>query len=205
MKSKVKIKNTALLVIDIINSCSHLDCEIPKWGISFSKIRKMIPKLQEFIKKYKTMGGQVVYINCVPWKKEFLAKNIVELYKDPRCKYYTDDDTGFSEKFFFEIDPNDPVFTKNSYDAFTNDKLNQFLKKKNIQHLLVSGIFSDGCVDSTIKGGFSKGYNFFILKDLVETTDVKIRQGLQKLLKEFTWPIMFGKTIESKKISSFIE
>jgi len=69
----------------------------------------------------------------------------------------------------------------------------------------VSGVFSDGCVDATVKGGFSKGYNFLILKDLVETTDVKIRQDLQKLLKEYTWPAMFGKTIESKNISSFIE
>ncbi len=62
----------------------------------------------------------------------------MELYKDPNCRYYSNDKTGFSEKFYG-------------------------------------------------------------LKDLIETTDVKIRQDLQKLLKKYTWPVMFGKTINSEE------
>ena len=86
---EVNKKNTALIVIDIINSCCHEKCEIKKWKVMFNKIRKMAPKLVNFIHIYKEkFGGKIIYINCVPWKKEFLAKNIVELYKDPKCKYY---------------------------------------------------------------------------------------------------------------------
>jgi nicotinamidase-related amidase len=54
-------------------------------------------------------------------------------------------------------------------------------------------------VHSTIDHGFALGYKFIILKDLVETTDVKTRQDIQKLLKEYTWPIMFGRTINSNE------
>ena len=203
---KITIKETAFLVIDITNGCCHPKCEIKKWNISFNKIRKMIPALKKFISQYRNAGGQVIFINCTPWKKEFLAKNIVELYKDQKCKYYSSDESSFSEKFF-ELEPQkkDFIVTKNTYDAFTNPKLDKFLKKQKIKYVAVAGVFGDECVESTIQGGFSAGYNFIILKNLIETTDVEIRQKLQKLLKEFTWPTMFGKTINSKNFFDFVE
>lgn len=206
MSSKIKIKETALLVIDVINSCCHPICEIKEWNISFNKIRKMTPNLKKFISQYRIVGGQVIFVNCTTWKKEFLAKNLIELYKDPKCRYYSSDKSGFSKKFF-EVGPqeNDLVITKNTYDAFTNPKLDNFLKKHKIKYVVVAGVFGDGCVESSIQGGFSAGYNFIILKDLIETTDVEIRQKLQKLLKAYTWPTMFGKTINSKSFFDFVE
>ena len=166
----------------------------------------MVPNLKKFISKYRKANGKIIFVECTPWKKEFLAKNIVELYKSPRCRYYSPDKSGFSEKFF-EVKPEkeDFIITKNSYDAFTNPKLNKFLKKHKIKHIIVAGVFGDGCVNSTIEGGFSAGYNFIILKDLIETTDIPIRQRLQKLLKEYTWPTMFGKTIDSKDFFKFVQ
>ena len=197
----IKIQNTALLVIDIINSCCHPECETKKWGISFNKIRKIVPRLIKFVKEYKRAGGKVVYIKCTAWDKTHLAKNIIELYKDPKCRYYSK--TGFPEKFFkVKPEKNDTIITKNSYDAFTNPKLEKILKNK--KYLIITGIFGDGCVNATIQGGFSKGHNFIILKDLVETSDEKKRQKLQQMLKEYTWPVMFGKTIKSDDFSKYV-
>ncbi len=201
MKPKITIQNTALIVIDIINDCCHEKCESKGTNISFNKIREMIPKLKQFIQKYKRHGGKVVYVNCVPWREEFLAKNIVELYKDPECRYYSSDESGFSEEFFkLKPDKEDLVITKNTYDAFTNPKFDKFLKENKITHLIITGIFGEGCVHATIQGGFSKGYNFIIVKDLIETTDVKIRQELQEKLKKYTWPVMFGQTINHDEV-----
>ena len=67
----------------------------------------------------------------------------------------------------------------------------------NIKNLIITGVFADGCVESTIQSGFSKGYNLVMLKDLIETTDSKKRQALQTLLKENLWPTNFGETINS--------
>ncbi len=206
MSSKIDLKETALLIIDVTNGCCHPKCEIKEKKISFNKIRKMIPKLKKLISNYRSSGGQVIFVNCTPWKKEYLAKNIVELYKDPNCEYYSTDDSGFSEKFF-ELEPekDDFVVTKNTYDAFTNPKLDKFLKKRKIRYLAIAGVFGDGCVHSTIQGGFSVGYNFIVLKDLIETSDVEIRQRLLKLLKQYTWPVMFGKTINSGEFFDLVE
>lgn len=139
-------------------------------------------------------------------RSEFLPQNIIELYKDPDCIYYSVDKTGFSEKFYGVIpEKNDFIVTKNSYDAFTNPELKVLLNKLGVKVLAITGVFGEGCVQATIQGGFSNGYNFIILKDLIETADTKIRQKLQKILKENTWPIMFGKTINSKDFFDLVE
>jgi nicotinamidase-related amidase len=201
-----KIKETALLVVDVINFCCHQECEKSLLHISFGKIRKMVPKLKDFIAEYKKKGGTVIFINCAPWTEKFLPDNIIQLYKDPHCSYYSEDKTGFSERFYgITPEKDDVVFTKNTYDAFTNPKLEKFLKKHKIKSVLIAGVFGDGCVHSTIQGGFSAGYNLVILKDLIETTDVPIRQKLQDLLKDYTWPTMFGKIIDSREISTVIK
>ena len=197
---KMNQSNTALVVIDIVNDCAHKKCETPEWKIFYSKIRKMIPHLNDFISKYReAVGGLIIFVNITPWKKKYLPDNLNELYTDPKACYYSEDDSGFPEKFYL-VSPKkeDFVVTKNNYDAFASKEFRDLLKQKKIRYLVVTGIFGDGCVLATICGGFSRGYNFVILKDLIETTDVPDRQEIQKLLKKFIWPFMYGRTITSK-------
>jgi len=199
---KMNKVNTALLVIDPINSCAHEKCETPEWNIHFSKIREMLPRLNEFVEKYREkVGGLVVITTITPWRKEFLSINLNELYTDPEAEYYSEDTTGFDEEFHtVKPEATDLVIAKNTYDTFTNEKLLEELNKRGIKYIVMTGIFSDGCVLASIISGFSKGYNFVILKDLIETTDSKTRQDIQKLLIDFTFPKMYGKTITSEDL-----
>ncbi len=191
--------NTALLVIDPINSCAHERCETPEWNIHYTKIREMLPKLADFVVEYKkNFGGLVAYVKLTSWTKENLPKNIKTLYEDPKANYYSNDPSGF-EELFHTVKPSedDLVFIKNTYDAFSNEDLVKELNQRKIRYVVMTGIFTDGCVLATIVSGFSKGFNFVILKDLIETTDDPERQELQKLLIGFTFPVMYGKTITS--------
>ena len=192
--------NTALLIIDPVNSCAHENCETPELDIHFSKIRAMLPRLAEFVTEYRQkIGGMVVFTTITPWNKEHLPPNLNELYTDPRASYYSDDTTGFDEQFHTVIPQKDDlVITKNTYDAFTNKELLSVLKERKIQYIVTAGVFTDGCVLASVVSGFSKGFNFVILKDLVETSDIDIRQKLQKLLIDYTFPAMYGKTLGSK-------
>ena len=193
--------NKALMVIDIINFCCTEKNEIPKWGITYSKIRKMVPKLVEFIKEYKKRNlGPVIYVRCVPWDKDHVAENIKELYKNPEADFYSKQPPGEPEEFYLvKPEKDDYIITKNTYDAFSNPELEKLLKKLDINHLVVTGVLGEGCVNSTLQNGFSKGFSFSILKDLIETMDNPDRQKLQELLKRYSWPHLIGKTITSKE------
>ncbi|MAE12924.1 hypothetical protein CMO92_00020 [Candidatus Woesearchaeota archaeon] len=196
---KPNSKNSILLVIDVVNFC----CE----SKHHKKIRTMVQKLVPFITKFKKrIGGSLIYVNCTRWDKKHLPDNLNELYKNPRATYYTTDKTGHSEKFYkLQPEKEDIIITKNSYDAFVNPSLDKILKKKKIKYLIITGIYGDGCVHATIQGGFSKNYHFIILKDLIETTDQPRRQKFQNTFKRYTWPIMFGKTINAKDLFTLLK
>jgi nicotinamidase-related amidase len=191
--------NTVLLVIDVINSCAHEKCEIPEWKIYFSKIREMVPKLKKFIEEFKKItGGPVIYGKTKPWNKEYLAENVNELYEDVRFSYYSKDASGFPEEFYLiKPEQEDLVFDKDTNDALTNPDLIKWLEGREIKYLVITGVFTDGCVLATVVGGFSKGYNIIVLRDLCETTDVPIRQLIQEKMFEFTFPYMFARVVNS--------
>lgn len=192
-------ENTALIVIDPVNACADEQCELPDRGITFSNIREMLPKLNAFMDEYrKSVGGLVIITKISPWTKGYLPENIQTLYTDPGALYYSDDTSEFPEQIYgIEVADTDVVVTKSSYDVFTSVEFAQTLTEKNIRYLIITGIFTDGCVLSTVINGFSRGYNFVILSDLVETTDVPVRQELQKNLIAFTFPKMYGRTVTS--------
>ncbi len=199
--SNMRRGNTALLIIDPVNSCAHERCETPEWNIYFSKIRAMLPRLAKFVGEYRRkIGGMIIFTTLSPWNKEHLPPNLNELYTDSRASYYSDDTTGFDEQFHTVIpQKGDLVIIKNTYDAFTSGELLSALKENKIQYIVTTGVFTDGCVLASVVSGFAKGFNFVILKDLVETTDVNTRRELQKLLIDYTFPAMYGKTITSKE------
>ena len=187
----------ALIVIDVVNGCCAKECETPDYGITFTKIREMVPRLEKFIGEYRERVNRNVFmVNLTPWTAEYLPENIRKLYENPEICYYGDG--GFEEEFY-AIKPasSDKVITKNTYDAFMGTELDKLLRERGVREIVVAGVFTDGCVLSTIINGFSRGYNFTMLRDLVETTDLPVRRRLQEDLLEYTLPMQYGKVLLS--------
>lgn len=193
---------TALVVIDIVNSCCHEECEDPSIGITFKKIREMVDeRLLKFVEEYRQrINKNVVIVGLEPWTRGYLPQNIIRLYdENPEVMYYGEE--GFEEEFY-HITPaeTDFVMKKNSYDCFGNPELEEYLEQRGITDLVVCGVFTDGCVLATITNGFSRGYNFIVPRDLVETTDLQVRQDLQKILLDYTLPNLYGKVVDSGEV-----
>ncbi len=73
-----------------------------------------------------------------------------------------------------EIDPRIvsqgfPCFTKETSDAFSNAELNDFLRGQGITHLIIVGVYAEGCVLSTAKGAMKRGYEVTIASNGVES------------------------------------
>lgn len=58
-------------------------------------------------------------------------------------------------------------FVKTLYDAFTNPELQKFLISCGIKNLVLTGVYTSRCVDSTMRSAFNLGYNVIIPEDLV--------------------------------------
>ncbi len=68
-------------------------------------------------------------------------------------------------------DAHDPVIEKRFCDAFMETHLDALLRSKNISRLVVGGMQSDFCVDTTCRQGAALGYDVVLVADAHSTLD----------------------------------
>ncbi|MBU0485352.1 MAG: cysteine hydrolase [Proteobacteria bacterium] len=79
---------------------------------------------------------------------------------------------------------NHHYFPKNHPDAFSNQEFDQYLRKQNITGIIISGVFADQCVLSTVKGALNREYEVFLISGtLGAKTDENLNNALQKYHK----------------------
>lgn len=74
-----------------------------------------------------------------------------------------------------EIAPNnlDTIIQKTTPDSFFNTTLDDELKKQEIEHLVITGIQIEACVDTTCRRAFSLEYKVTLASDTHSTWDTK--------------------------------
>lgn len=69
--------------------------------------------------------------------------------------------------------PRDILIQKKTPDSFYQTSLDTELKKRDIRHVVLAGIQSDVCVDTTCRRAFSLGYKVTLVTDAHSTWDTK--------------------------------
>ena len=67
--------------------------------------------------------------------------------------------------------PGDPIIQKWNPSAFMDTNLQQVLEKKGIKRLVLSGMQTEMCVDSTCRDAYGRGYGVTIASDAHSTMD----------------------------------
>ncbi len=67
--------------------------------------------------------------------------------------------------------PNEPVFHKQFFSAFSNQALHGWLQSQDINELLIVGLYTHGCVRATVMDAYENGYSVTVLEDGVASYD----------------------------------
>ncbi|WP_179133909.1 cysteine hydrolase family protein [Halobacillus massiliensis] len=136
----------ALLIIDVQNG-------MYQEGHVVHEGERLLHNLKELIAKARAAGSPVFYIQ----------------HNAPAGTPLENGTNGW--EIHPEIAPTlqDPVIQKNTPDSFFNTSLDEELKKQRIEHLVVTGIQSEVCVDTTCRRAFSLGYKVTLVSDTHST------------------------------------
>ena len=67
------------------------------------------------------------------------------------------------------------VIIKNEANSFNGTKLNEYLKKKDIKSLVITGMQTHMCVEATTRAAYDLGYKCTVISDGSTTKDLKFR------------------------------
>ncbi|UCD19184.1 MAG: isochorismatase family protein [candidate division WOR-3 bacterium] len=58
-----------------------------------------------------------------------------------------------------------PVVIKHQYDGFLNTQLEKILREKSIRQVVISGVLTNLCCETTARSAFMRGFEVYFLKD----------------------------------------
>jgi nicotinamidase-related amidase len=73
--------------------------------------------------------------------------------------------------------PGDDITVKRKSSAFHDTDFDEKLKRAGVDHLIVTGMQSEYCVTSAIRGGYERGYEITLVSDAHSTGDTKVAKG----------------------------
>ncbi|KAB8126985.1 cysteine hydrolase [Gracilibacillus oryzae] len=190
----LKPEETALIVVDVQNDFCHEDGSLAKTGANLEMVSSMMPPLKNVIEHAKEAGVSVIYIQTIheestdskTWTNRFRNKE-----KPAVCR------KGSWGSEFYEINPqaDDIVVIKHRYSAFINTRLESVLKTKGIKSLLMTGISTNVCVESTARDGFMLDYQIVLLEDCCASFSRKAHEMTLINIRDF-----FGNVATSDEI-----
>lgn len=71
------------------------------------------------------------------------------------------------------------VIVKSFPNAFIQTSLDEALRKRSIENIILAGFMTHMCVNSTAHGGFNRGYNVTIVADATATRPLCLNNGKQ--------------------------
>jgi len=178
LDQKVAPGNAALIVVDVQNDFLAPGGYFDKVGYDLSHARASVLRLRRLLPKARQAGVPVVFIQAI-YDPEVLSPAMHERNRRrtldvPRCL------TGTWGADFYDVRPlpGEPVVVKNRYSGFYNTTLDQALKARGVRSLLLSGVATDTCVESTARDGYFRDYYITIVEDCCGALSEQDHRGM---------------------------
>lgn len=162
--------NAALLVLDIQKGFIGENARLP---VAKHQVEPMLEKVNHFIKEASSQGIPVVYVGNEYEPKQWLT-NIL-------TKKAAIEGSAGAELDERLLKVNDVYFPKNKRNAFSNQDFVHYLEANEIDHVIIVGLFAEGCVTATAIDAMNKNFDVTVVKDAVSGSNDSQRD---KALKE---------------------
>jgi nicotinamidase-related amidase len=186
LEEQVDPEHAAILVIDMQNDFCTKGGVFHQNGKDLSLIQQMIPRLQNFIEKAREYKTLLIFIKNVTLGNGLSDSPAWLYYKNRLISggEYTLKNTWGCE-FIDGIKPSagDVVVEKHRSSAFINTDLDLILRSNKIETIVVTGVITQGCVESTVRDGAFFDYYVVTVGDCVATYDQEIHNSAMKMLE----------------------
>ncbi|QJW85521.1 cysteine hydrolase [Ramlibacter terrae] len=102
---------------------------------------------------------------------------------------------------FFQIrpQPGDLVVDKHTFSGFFETELHDLLQARGVKTLVMTGVATNVCVDSTLRHGFFLGYNVVVAEDCVGSGNQAAHEGTLSTVR-----VNFGTVTDSAALRTLL-
>jgi ureidoacrylate peracid hydrolase len=198
LKERCDPRYAALIVVDVQNDFVSPEGSAAKRGDDVGAAMAVIPNLKHLIEEGRRVGLTIIYIKTTH----------SEWTDTPSWIYRTSQKSGLNTcregtwgaEFYEGISPlpSERIVIKHRYSAFINTDLNTVLKARGIQSVLVCGVATNVCVETTARDGYMYDYYVTLIDDCSAAYEAKLHLGtLENVRRHFGLVASSNQVIET--------
>lgn len=134
----------------------------------------LIHNIQSIIEASEKAGVEVVYVQHNDSSE--VSKPMVDWWGGDKIEYGSE---GWKMIDLFDT-TGKTIVNKNQYSAFFKTNLDEVLKEKRIQDVIIVGVMSNCCCETTARDAFMHGYNVFFINDATATVNADLHLSALK-------------------------
>ena len=162
---RVDPATTRFLVVDVQNDFCAEGGWFDRHGNDLRLIHEAVDRLAGFITVAREAGIPPIFVRAI-YDEIYLSPPMLERHARTglgidHCR------SGTWGAEFFRVAPrqDELVITKHRYSAFMDTELNALLRAQRVENLILAGITSNVCVESTARDGYMLDYHIVFLSD----------------------------------------
>ncbi len=201
LTERLKNTKTALIVVDVQNDFCHSQGAISKRNVDLSNVRnKVVPALISLIAKCRETRLPVIFVKTVhgDWTNSpsWMGRMGGTVSKIPICAAGTQG----AEFYGVEPKPDDFIVTKHRYSGFVGTDLNLVLRSKGIETVLMTGVATNVCVETTARDAFNLDYHVIFVEDCCGSYSAEEHAATLNNINKY-----FGIVTDSKTVVKIME
>ena len=175
-----------LLVVDVQNDFCSPKGACAQRGENVGAVEAMAPRLIRFIEAARRVSLPIIYVKTT--HSEWTDSPSWVYRKSQQKELKTCREGSWGAEFYDGISPHphDGVVIKHRYSAFINTDLNTLLKARDIQSVLVTGVATNVCVETTARDATLFDYYVTMVEDCVAAYDAALHEStLENIRRHF--------------------
>lgn len=158
--------STAVLCVDLQNDFCHPDGAFARGGLRIPDLSSLVANVNRITATARGAGARVVWVRMVYASAEDVGL-LAERGPGIANHALRAGTWGAALLDDLQVDDRDGEVTKTRFSAFYRTDLEESLRRSHIRHLMVTGVRTDFCVESTVRDAFFRDFRVTVVVDAV--------------------------------------
>ena len=199
---------TALLVVDMQNDFVSPDGAYDRTGEDITMAQQTLPRLIRLIEQARYHGVPIIFVRSnytTPDNRYLSGAFLLQARRHKKGRYFdvpvcAPDSWGAELAPGLEARPEDTIVIKHRFSAFINTDLDLRLRSQGIRSLLITGVGTSVCVESTTRHAHFLDYYNLIVGDCCAAYSREVHeQALERM------DLQYGEVVQSDQIIAMWE
>lgn len=197
-------ERSALLVIDLQNAFCHPEGTLGRSGLDTEHLRSVIPPLRRVIEQGRAAGLPVIWTLQEHFETDYRrARKRLPAHTSKRkgiSALAGTWDAAVVDELADLVDNPTYVIRKHRFGGFYETRLHILLEQLGVDHLFITGLTTNACVETTVREAYLRDYDVIGLEDCIAGVSPEWEQAAQAV-----WRHYFGITCTSADFSDWLK